>query len=102
MGKQRTDIRRLREIPNVGPATSLSLNKLGISKPFELIGQDPYAMHEELSRLTGKRIDPCLIDVFIAAIRFMEGEPARKWWYFTEERKRVLSSGNECRQGLRP
>ena len=84
MGPQRTEIRRLTDIPNVGPATTLALNRLGISKPLQLIGQDPYALHRQLSQLRGQSIDPCLIDVFIAAIRFMEGGPARKWWNGSE------------------
>lgn len=61
---------------------------LGISKPFELIGQDPYSMFKKLSTITGKNLDPCLADVFISAVKFMEGAPPRKWWYYTEERKK--------------
>ena len=31
--------------------------------------------------------DPCVIDIFISAVRYMEGGPPKKWWEFTEERK---------------
>lgn len=78
------------EIPNVGPATGKYLALLGIETPFELIGQDPYEMYRELCEITGKKFDPCLADVFISAVRYMEGSPPKKWWEYTEERKSVL------------
>jgi len=89
--KNRTDINNLNKIPNVGPATIRYLNMLGINKPFELIGQNPYAMYKELCKTTGKKFDPCLADVFISAVKFMEGAPTRNWWHYTEERKATLS-----------
>ncbi len=92
--KPRIDIHSLANIPNVGPATIRNLNLLGITKPFELIGQNPYSMYKELCDITGKNFDPCLADVFISAVKFMEGAPAQKWWYYTEERKNTLSKGH--------
>ena len=89
---KRTDIDDLINIPNVGPATIKYLNMLGIKKPAQLIGQNPYSMFEELCAITGKKLDPCLADVFIAAVRFMEGEPPKKWWAYTKERKDILKS----------
>ena len=89
--ENRTDINDLKFIPNVGPATIRYLNILGIKKPFELIGQDPYSMFHELCQVTGKQFDPCLADVFISAVKFMEGAPPHRWWHYTEERKRTLS-----------
>jgi len=41
--------------------------------------------------LTATRDDPCVIDTFISAVRFMEGAPALPWWHYTEERKKTLS-----------
>jgi hypothetical protein len=32
-------------------------------------------MYDDLCRITGKRHDACLLDTFIAAVRFMEGAP---------------------------
>ncbi len=87
----RTDIKNLKDIPNIGPATIRYLNILRITKPFELIGQDPYLLHKELYEITGKKFDPCLIDVFISAVKFMEGDPPQKWWHYTKERKKTLS-----------
>ena len=34
----------------------------------------------------------CVIDIFIAAVRYMECEPSQKWWKFTAERKRKLGT----------
>jgi hypothetical protein len=33
-----------------------------------------------------------VLDVFISAVRFMEGAPARPWWRYTAERKRALAA----------
>ncbi len=41
------------------------------------------------------RHDPCVIDVFIAAVRFMGGEPAKPWWKYTPERKQTLAAKAE-------
>ncbi len=89
--KNRTDITDFNKIPNVGPATIRYLNIIGINKPFELIGQNPYLMYRELCNIAGKQFDPCLADVFISAVKFMEGAKPQKWWCYTEERKRYFS-----------
>jgi hypothetical protein len=88
----RREIARLEGIPNVGPAVAADLRRLGITAPAELSGRDPYALYDELCRLTGTRHDPCLLDTFIAAVRFMDGEPKKPWWRFTAERKRVMAA----------
>lgn len=84
----RKQIKRLIDIPNVGPAMERDLVALGIRKPTDLIGRDPYQMYKKLCSITHKRQDPCVIDVFISAVRYMEGGPAKKWWEFTEDRKK--------------
>ena len=89
--KDRSNINDLNKIPNVGPATISYLNILGINKPFELIGRNPYSMYKELCKITGKQFDPCLADVFISAVKFMEGAPPQEWWYYTEDRKKRLT-----------
>ena len=80
----------MRDIPNVGVAIEKDLLILGIDKPIELIGKDPYQMYRDLCRVTEKTLDPCIIDVFISAVKYMEGGPPKKWWEFTEERKKHL------------
>ena len=86
------DVATLEDIPNVGPAVAADLRRLGITAPADLLGRDPYAMYDDLCRITGQRHDPCLLDTFIAAVRFMAGEPKKPWWSYTAERKRHLAA----------
>jgi len=86
------NVARLEDIPNVGPAIATNLRQLGITTPSELLGRDPYAMYEDLCRITSQRHDPCLLDTFIAAVRYMAGEPKKPWWKYTAERKRELAA----------
>jgi hypothetical protein len=88
----RRELARLEEDPNVGPAIAADLRRLGIRSPADLRGRDPYAMCDDLYSITGKRHDPCVLDTFIAAVRFMEGEPKTPWWKYTAERKKVLAA----------
>lgn len=78
------------QIPNVGPCTARDLRRLGLHEPRQLRGRNPYALYVDLCRTTGTTLDPCVIDVFISATRFMSGEPARPWWDYTEERKAAV------------
>jgi len=90
----RPDVKDLQTIPNIGPATIKYLKLVGVHTPFELIGQNPYSMFEELCQVSGKQFDPCLLDVFISAVKFMEGAPAKEWWQYTNERKDHLNKNN--------
>jgi hypothetical protein len=86
------EIARLEDIPNVGTAVAADLRQLGITQPDDLLGRDPYEMYDDLCRITGQRHDPCLLDTFIAAVRFMAGGPKKPWWKYTAERKRELAN----------
>jgi hypothetical protein len=97
----RTHVARLEDIPNVGVSIAGDLRRLGILSPTELPGRDPYAMYDELCRITGQRHDPCLLDTFIAAVRYMEGGPKTPWWKFTAERKRALAAGGSSAPHVR-
>jgi hypothetical protein len=88
---RRIDVTLLEDLPNVGPAVAADFVRLGIRTPRALAGRDPYALYDELNRITGTRHDPCVLDTFIAAVRFMDGAPARPWWKYTAERKRTLA-----------
>lgn len=82
------DAKRLTDLPNVGKATAGDFRLLGIEHPRQLPGQDAYVLYDRLCALTGIRHDPCVIDVFLSAVRFMEGAPPHPWWHYTDERKR--------------
>ena len=93
-GKARraAEARVLTDIPNIGPSIAGDLRRLGITQPRQLAGRDPIALYRRMNRLAGHQ-DPCLADAFIAAVRFMQGGPAKPWWAFTPERKRMLRPG---------
>jgi len=81
----------LENIPNIGTAVAGFLHQVGIRTPADLKGQDPYVLFQQLCAQTGAMHDPCLLDTFIAATRFMAGDAPLPWWHYTEERKRTLS-----------
>ena len=96
MARRRTKS-SLEALPNIGPATAADLHLLGISSSEQLKGRDPWELYERLCRITGQRHDPCLLDVFIATVRFVEGAPALPWWHYTAERK-LQQRGRQSRQ----
>ena len=78
---------KLTDLPNIGKAMEADLHLLGIMLPDDLLGQSPLAMYDQLCLKTGLRQDPCVLDVFISIVRFMEGDPAQPWWTYTVMRK---------------
>jgi pathogenicity locus Cdd1 protein len=90
----RRDLASLQEIPNVGPSLAESLERAGIKRPGQLKGKDPYVLYARLCERTGVRHDPCVLDTFISAVRYMEGGPVQPWWHFTAERRE-----NQARYG---
>jgi hypothetical protein len=79
--------KRLRQIPNVGPAIAGDLLRLGIADPADLVAREGDELYDELCRIDGVRHDPCLRDVFAAAVDYARGGPPRPWWTYTPERK---------------
>ena len=86
------EVKKLEDIPNVGRIIAEKLRRVGIDQPGDLVGQDPYALFERLGVRTGTKHDPCLLDVFISAVRYMEGAPRTPWWSYTRERKDMLQN----------
>ncbi len=86
----RPAVAKLEDLPNVGRAIAADLRRLGIDRPQDLRGRKPLALYRRLNRVTGQRHDPCVLDTFIAVVRFVDGEPAKPWWSYTAERKRML------------
>ena len=90
-GKRTTPTLQLRDLANVGPATLGDLYQLGIRTVRQLAQRDALALYRLLCRRTGKRHDPCVIDVFMAIIHQARGGKAMPWWKFTAERKRLVT-----------
>lgn len=91
----RQKVTKLTELPNIGKAIAEDLQLINIQHPQQLIGKDAYQMHDELCRVTGQKHDPCVIDVFLAVIDFMEGSDPAPWWEYTAKRKMYLSRNHK-------
>lgn len=88
----RSQMSALTDLPNIGKAMAQDLRLLGIDRPEQLAGQNPYDLYEQLCLLTATRQDPCVIDVLISVTRFVAGEEAQPWWHYTAERKATLQN----------
>jgi hypothetical protein len=82
----------LTSIPNVGPAIARKLLRLDIRGVEDLRGRDPDELFERLCAMDGRRLDPCLLDTFTAAVAYADGGPARPWWEFSRERKAAAAA----------
>ncbi|HLO63932.1 MAG TPA: helix-hairpin-helix domain-containing protein [Azonexus sp.] len=91
----RERVKTLTDLPNIGRAMAEDLHLLGIDKPEQLKGCDPYVLYQELSIATSQRQDPCVLDTFISITRFMNGGEALPWWSYTAERKAALQQRPE-------
>lgn len=80
-------LNQLTDLPNIGKSMAADLRSIGITKPKDLVGKDPFALYQKLCKQTGARQDPCVLDVYIAVTKFMQGEPAQVWWAYTDYRK---------------
>jgi DNA transformation protein len=90
-------LRGLEDLPNVGPAIAGDLRRIGIERPQQLRRRNPYALYARLNSVTAVRHDPCVLDAFISAVRFVDGGPALPWWKYTAERKKALARGRPRR-----
>ncbi|MEE7561266.1 mitomycin resistance protein [Xanthomonas sp. Kuri4-2] len=81
----------LTDLPNVGPACEKDLRRIGIRVPAHLAGRDAYDLYAQLCLRTGVVHDPCVIDVFLSVLRFLQGEAPRPWWAFSAERKQTMA-----------
>ena len=87
----REKVSRLVDLPNIGKAMANDLQMIGIDHPRKLIGKDPFDLYKELCNISGQRFDPCVIDVFMSAVYFMEGGDPLPWWSFTKDRKKRIA-----------
>ncbi|MGH9708501.1 MAG: helix-hairpin-helix domain-containing protein [Candidatus Acidiferrales bacterium] len=82
--------RELQDLISVGPAAEHDLHALGVRSIRQLARSRPAALYEKLSRLRRKRQDPCVLDVFTAAVEQARNPapPAEKcqWWYWSRKR----------------
>jgi hypothetical protein len=83
--------RKLEDLYSVGPATVCDLKLLGITRVEQLAGRNARKLYDRLCKLTGKRCDPCMMDVLSAAIAQARDpnlpDEKRRWWYWSRIRK---------------
>jgi hypothetical protein len=85
----------LEHIPNLGVSIAGDLRGIGIKTPKDLRGKDPLVLYKKVNLSTQQVHDPCLLDVFMAAVAFMDGKGAAPWFAFTKRRKILLSKIKE-------
>jgi hypothetical protein len=85
-------VRVLTDIPNIGASIAQDLRGAGVHTPADVATMDPLQVFEALRGPMGQRHDPCVLDTFMAAKKFMNGGPRQPWWDFTAERKALLKN----------
>ena len=83
--------RQLGDLISVGPAMLRDFELLRIRSVAQLARQNPQRMYARLNRVSGQRQDPCVLDVFCAAVAQARNPrlPAEQcqWWYWSKRRK---------------
>ena len=90
MRGERPAARHLRDLRSVGPATVGDLARLGVTTVEALAACEPQALYDRLCAVSGVRHDPCVRDVFAAAVAQARDPdlPAeqRNWWWWSRRR----------------
>jgi hypothetical protein len=96
-----TTSRQLADLISIGPAMLRDFEMLGIRSVAQLAKQNPQRMYGRLSRVTGQRQDPCVLDVFCAAVAQARNPrlPVEKcqWWFWSRKRKQQTKKNNAKR-----
>ncbi len=83
--------RQLGDLISIGPAMLRDFELLRIRSVAQLARQNPQRMYARLNRVSGQRQDPCVLDVFCAAVAQARNPrlPAEQcqWWYWSRRRK---------------
>ena len=87
MKKKSSTKNELLSLMNVGPAMQRDLFLLGITTISQLKHADPDELYDRLQKITGKKHDPCVWDVFAAIIHEAKTGEKTPWWHWTPMRK---------------
>ena len=97
----RPEERKLIDLVSIGPAMLEDFELLGITSVSQLRRRSPERLYRELCRLRGQRIDPCCLDVFVAAVAQAKDPDLpieqRQWWYWSKVRKAGQPKGSAGR-----
>lgn len=88
-----TETRQLKDLVSIGTAMLKDFELLGIRSVTQLRRRSPQRMYRELCRIRKAVIDPCCLDVFVAAVA-QARDPnlpveQRQWWYWSKLRKQL-------------
>lgn len=89
----REKVEKLTDLPNVGKTVASDLARVGITSPDQLRGEDPYDLYVRFCTAFTEKQDPCMLDVLMSIIDFMDGGDSRVWWDYTAERKARYGNG---------
>lgn len=81
------------QLNNVGQATYDDLQKLGIHSIKELEKADADELYLRLQKITLRKQDPCVWDVFAAIIHEARTGIKQPWWNWTKIRKDRQQAG---------
>ncbi|HEY5038302.1 MAG TPA: helix-hairpin-helix domain-containing protein [bacterium] len=97
MNNRLKDDRQLKDLVSIGPAMLRDFEKLKVKSVSELSRKTPLLLYEKLSKMTGVRQDPCVLDTFSAAVAQARNPRLPKeqcqWWYWSRIRKNKTAKG---------
>ena len=85
--KSNKAVHELLNLMNVGAATYKDLQLLEINSIGQLANACPDELYSRLQRITGISHDPCVWDIFAAAINEARTGKKQPWWEWTKIRK---------------
>lgn len=86
----------LSKLMNVGQATCRDFQLLGIESIDDLAKACPDELYIRLQKITGQPHDPCVWDIFAAAINEARTGKKWPWWEWTKIRKMRQSENTFC------
>jgi DNA transformation protein len=88
---------KLEDIPNIGKSIASDLRAIGILRPQQLAARKPLATYFALTERMGRRHDPCVLYVLMAAQHYLQSGEAVPWWEFTEQGRKLLAANGRDR-----
>jgi hypothetical protein len=83
--------RQLKDLRGIGKKMLEDFEKLGVRSVADLKRRDAQTLYDRMSKLTGTRQDPCVLDTYRCAIeqaRDPNLAPEKTdWWYWSRLRK---------------
>jgi nucleotidyltransferase/DNA polymerase involved in DNA repair len=86
----------LLSLMNVGTATYKDLQLLEINSIHQLADACADELYTRLQRITEQSHDPCVWDIFAAAINEARTGKKQPWWEWTKIRKKRQIEGTFC------